>query len=77
MLKKKLFITALLAFTVGLSGCSTKKPVARAKKPASERVVTKPAEATKEIPEVTREEIAEELPVKPCLLYTSPSPRDS
>ena len=65
MLKKKLFIIALLAFTLGFSGCSTKKPVARAKKPASERVVKKPTEATEEIPEVTREEIAEELPVKP------------
>ena len=65
MLKKKLFITGLLAFTLGLSGCSTKKPVVRSKKPASERVVKKPAEVTEEIPVVTREEIVEELPVKP------------
>ncbi|NJY61451.1 family 10 glycosylhydrolase [Salinimicrobium sp. CDJ15-81-2] len=66
MLKKKLFITALLAIILNLSGCSTKKPVASGKKkPQTEKPAEKITEASEEIPEVTPEEIAQEIPATP------------
>ncbi|NJW53809.1 glycoside hydrolase family 10 protein [Salinimicrobium oceani] len=63
MLKKKLFLTGLLAVFLNLSGCTTSKPVvATKKKPRTEKPVEKTVEPT---PEVSPEEIAEEIPATP------------
>ncbi len=55
MLKKKLFITGLIAVFLNLSGCSTSKPVAaEKKKPPSEKAAEKTIEASEEIPSVPK-----------------------
>lgn len=76
MLKKKLLITGLLAVFLNLSGCSTSKPVASAKKkPRTEKPAEKITEAAEEIPEVTPEEIAEEIPATPEVAKELPKER--
>ncbi len=62
MLKKKLFLTGLLALILNLSGCSTSKPAVTSPETTPE---TTSEVASEEIPEVTPKEIAEKIPATP------------